>query len=144
MKEIIQKDFEIFLGEEVLEHLSAVLIENSYSKVFVLMDTNTKRFCWPMLSPYLVNFSPIVIPEGEASKSLVQAEKIWETLQKNMADRQAVLINLGGGVISDIGGFCAATYKRGIDFINVPTSLLGMVDAAIGGKLGIDFLSFKN
>lgn len=144
MKEIIQKDFEIFLGEEVLEHLSAVLIENSYSKVFVLMDTNTKRFCWPMLSPYLVNFFPIVIPEGEASKNLVQAEKIWENLQKNMADRRAVLINLGGGVISDIGGFCAATYKRGIDFINVPTSLLGMVDAAIGGKLGIDFLSFKN
>lgn len=144
MKEIIQKDFKIFLGDEVLEHLAEILIEQGYSKIFVLMDTKTQRHCWPILSPYLVNFLPIVIPEGETSKSLVQAEKIWETLQKNKADRHSVMINLGGGVVSDIGGFCAATYKRGIDFINVPTSLLGMVDAAIGGKLGIDFLSYKN
>lgn len=144
MKEIIHKDFEIFLGEEVLEHLAEMLIELGYSKIFVLMDTNTQRHCWPILSPYLVNFHPIVIPEGESSKSLVQAEKIWTTLHQNLADRRSVLINLGGGVVSDIGGFCAATYKRGIDFINVPTSLLGMVDAAIGGKLGIDFLSYKN
>jgi 3-dehydroquinate synthase len=144
MKEIIHKDFEIFLGEEVLEHLAEILIELSYSKIFVLMDTNTQRHCWPILSPYLVNYHPIVIPEGESSKSLVQAEKIWAALHQNLADRNSVLINLGGGVVSDIGGFCAATYKRGIDFINVPTSLLGMVDAAVGGKLGIDFLSFKN
>lgn len=144
MKEIIHKDFEIFLGDDSLEHLAEILIEAGYSKIFVLMDTNTHRHCWPILSPYLVNFLPIIIPEGEASKSLVQAQKVWETLQKNLADRRSVLLNLGGGVISDLGGFCAATYKRGIDFINIPTSLLGMVDAAVGGKLGIDFLAYKN
>lgn len=108
------------------------------------MDTHTVKYCWPLLSPYLVNFIPIVITEGEQNKNIKQAELIWETLQNHFADRNALLINLGGGVVSDIGGFCAATYKRGIDFVNVPTTLLAMVDAAVGGKLGVDMHSFKN
>jgi 3-dehydroquinate synthase len=144
MKEIIQKDFELFLGNEVLEKLAEILINKEYSKVFVLMDTNTQRHCWPILSPYLVNYEPIVIPAGEANKTLKYAEKIWSKFQEHFADRRAVLLNLGGGVISDLGGFCAATYKRGIDFVNIPTTLLSMVDASIGGKLGVDFDSYKN
>ncbi len=144
MKQILNKDFNIFLGEDVLEKLAETLINKEYSKIFVLMDTNTHKYCWPLFSPYLVNFIPIVIAEGEASKNIKQAEFIWETLQSNFADRNALLINLGGGVVSDIGGFCAATYKRGIDFINVPTTLLAMVDAAVGGKQGVDMLSYKN
>ncbi|MCG9879110.1 MAG: 3-dehydroquinate synthase, partial [Bacteroidia bacterium] len=103
-----------------------------------------KKDCWPLLSPYLVNYQLIEIESGEANKNLENAEKIWSNLQKHKADKYSVLINLGGGVISDLGGFCAATYKRGIDFINIPTSLLGMVDASIGGKLGIDLHAFKN
>ena len=144
MKEIIHKEFKIFLGEGVLDFLSEILIENEYSKVFVLMDNNTYKYCWPVLSPSLVNYVTIVIPEGEQHKTLAQAEKIWAALQQNHADRKTVLINLGGGVISDLGGFCAAAFKRGIDFINIPTSLLGMVDASIGGKLGVDFHAYKN
>ena len=144
MKEIIQKDYEIFFGTEVLEKLAEILINKEYSKVFVLMDSNTHIHCWPILKPYLVNFEPIVIPAGEANKTLKYAEFIWAKFQDMFADRKAVLINLGGGVISDLGGFCAATYKRGIDFINIPTSLLSMVDASIGGKLGVDFNAFKN
>jgi len=144
MKEIIQKDFEIHLGAESLEKLTEILIHRAYSKIFVLMDSNTKIHCWPILSPYLVNYVPIQIPAGEQNKTIHYAEYVWEQFQTHQADRKAVLINLGGGVITDLGGFCAATYKRGIDFINVPTSLLAMVDAAIGGKLGIDFKSYKN
>ncbi len=144
MKEIIQKDFEIFLGPEILEKLSEILINKEYSKIFVLMDSNTHKQCWPILSPYLVNYETIVIPAGESNKTLQYAEFIWEKFQNSFADRKAVLLNLGGGVICDLGGFCAATYKRGIDFINIPTSLLAMVDASIGGKLGLDFKSVKN
>lgn len=144
MKQILNKDFNIFLGEDVLEKLAETLINKEYSKIFVLMDTLTSKYCWPLLSPYLVNFIPIVIAEGEQNKNIRQAEFIWETLQNHFADRNALLINLGGGVVSDIGGFCAATYKRGIDFINVPTTLLAMVDAAVGGKQGVDMHSFKN
>ena len=144
MKEIFNKDYNIFLGEEVFEKLAENLIIKEYSKVFVLMDNNTSKYCWPLLSPYLVNYIPIIIPEGELNKNIRQAEFIWDTLQNNFADRKALIINLGGGVVSDIGGFCAATYKRGIDFINVPTSLMAMVDAAVGGKQGVDLHSFKN
>lgn len=144
MKEIIHKEYSVFLGEDVLEHLAAQLIDAEYTKVFVLMDKNTHRDCWPLLKPYLVNYSTIVVEGGESSKNLSHAELVWTQLQQNYADRKAVLINLGGGVITDLGGFCAATYKRGIDFINIPTSLLGMVDASLGGKLGLDFQSYKN
>ena len=144
MKEIIQKDFDIFLGTNVLEKLSEILINKEYSKIFVVMDSNTYKHCWPILSPYIMNYEIIVIPAGEANKTLKYAEIIWAKFQELFADRRAVLINLGGGVISDLGGFCAATYKRGIDFINIPTTLLSMLDASIGGKLGVDFNSFKN
>jgi 3-dehydroquinate synthase len=144
MKEIKQKDFEIYLGSEVFEKLAEILINKEYSKIFVIMDSNTYKYCWPILSPSLMNYELIVIPAGEANKTLKYAEVIWSKFQELFADRRAVVINLGGGVISDLGGFCAATYKRGIDFINIPTTLLSMVDASIGGKLGVDFNSFKN
>ena len=144
MKEILNKEYDIYLGSEVFEKLAENLVVKEYSKIFVLMDSNTHKHCWPILNAYLVNYFPIILPPGEASKTIRYAEFIWETLQNNLADRKALLINLGGGMISDIGGFCASTYKRGINFINIPTSLLAMVDAAIGGKLGIDLNSYKN
>ncbi|MFY8109138.1 MAG: 3-dehydroquinate synthase [Bacteroidia bacterium] len=144
MKEIFTKEYKIYFGNDVLEQLSETLIEMSYSKVFVLIDENTKKYCWPILSSYLVDTITIEIKSGEASKNIQTASKVWESLQENFADRRAVLINLGGGVLSDLGGFVAATYKRGIDFINIPTTLLAMVDASVGGKQGLDMDSHKN
>jgi len=144
MKEISNKDFGIFIGSEIFTMLAEKLAERSYSKVFVLTDENTLSHCWPLLANYLVNTQIITVKSGEEHKNLSTAQYIWEFLQSNQADRRSVLINLGGGVLSDTGGFCAATYKRGIDFINVPTTLLAMVDAAVGGKQGVDVQSYKN
>jgi 3-dehydroquinate synthase len=144
MKEIFSKGFNVFMGDDVFENMAQNLIEREYSKVFLLMDENTERDCYPILKNFLVNVITIKIKSGEQHKTIKTAEYIWHQLHDNFADRRAVMINLGGGVVSDIGGFCAATYKRGIDFINVPTSLLGMVDASIGGKLACDIDSHKN
>ncbi len=144
MKEIFSKKFNTYMGSDVFEELAKSLIEREYSKVFVLMDENTERDCYPILKNYLVDVSIIKISSGEQHKTIKTAEYIWQVLHNNFADRRAVLINLGGGVICDLGGFCAATYKRGIDFINLPTTLLAMVDASIGGKQGCDLDSYKN
>ncbi|MCX6187451.1 MAG: 3-dehydroquinate synthase [Bacteroidetes bacterium] len=144
MKEISSKDFSVFFGDDVFEDMAQKIIENEYSKVFVLVDENTEHDCYPILKNYLVNVIVIRIESGEQNKTLKTVEYIWKQLQDNFADRKALFINLGGGVISDLGGFCAATYKRGIDFINVPTTLLAMVDASIGGKQGFDIDSHKN
>ena len=116
------------------------------SKVFILTDENVAPFWLPEVEYWLncKNAVEIVIKAGERHKSLQTVQRIWKTLMKHHADRNALLINLGGGVITDLGGFAASTYKRGIKFINVPTTLLAMVDAAIGGKTGIDFGGGKN
>ncbi len=120
---------------------------DGYSKIFILLDENIQRFCMPVfqqLLPDLNVHSVIQVKSGEINKNIQTAISIWEQLTSLHADRDSLLINLGGGVITDIGGFVAATFKRGIDFINIPTTLLGQVDAAIGGKTGIDFHEFKN
>ena len=116
------------------------------SKVFILTDENVAPFWLPEVEYWLncKNAVEIVISAGERHKNLQTIQRIWKTLMKHHADRNALLINLGGGVITDLGGFAASTYKRGIKFINVPTTLLAMVDAAIGGKTGIDFGGGKN
>ena len=116
------------------------------SKVFILTDENVVPFWLPEVAHWLHCDAAIdiVIKAGEQHKNLQTVQKIWKTLMKHQADRNALLINLGGGVITDLGGFAASTYKRGIKFINIPTTLLAMVDAAIGGKTGIDFGGGKN
>ncbi len=121
------------------------LIANS-SKIFILTDENVAPFWLPETEHWLgcENAVEIVIKSGEQHKTLQTVQRIWKTLMRYHADRNALLINIGGGVITDLGGFAASTYKRGIKFINVPTTLLGMVDAAIGGKTGIDFGGAKN
>ena len=116
------------------------------SQVFILTDENIAPFWLPEVA-YWLNCEKaveIVIKPGEQHKNLQTVQRIWKILLKHHADRNALLINLGGGVITDLGGFAASTYKRGIKFINVPTTLLAMVDAAIGGKTGIDFGGGKN
>ena len=124
--------------------LRAFLQERNYSKVAVLTDANTIRLCYPHLRDALPAHEVIEIPSGEEYKNLSTCESIWQKMTAWQMDRHALLIIVGGGVLGDMGGFCAATYKRGIDFALIPTTLLSQVDASIGGKLGIDFLHFKN
>ncbi len=139
MKEIIASDYSIWIGENSLSKLNI----SSYSKVAILVDENTKKDCLHKL-PKIDNSILIEIQSGEEKKNITTCNFIWEQLTKNNFDRNSLLINLGGGVIGDMGGFCASTYKRGIDFIQIPTTLLAMVDASVGGKLGVDFNGLKN
>lgn len=120
-------------------------IDTQEQKVFVLCDSNSYKHCFHILQEHLPgSLIPIKVKTGESQKNLVTCTYIWEQLIKNKAQKDAVLINLGGGVISDIGGFSASTYKRGISYYNIPTTLLAMVDAAIGGKTGFNFGHLKN
>ncbi len=118
------------------------LSNQSYSQVLVLCDANTERDCLPLIAGFYDDF--FVVKPGEAHKNIDTVQQIWTWLLARKASRGAVLLNLGGGVIGDMGGFAAATYKRGIDFVQIPTTLLAMIDASIGGKLGIDFGNIKN
>ncbi len=131
-----------------INELNMMLAEpNSDIKHFVLVDENTQKYALPRLfeqCPILHDAGIINIASGEQHKNLETFSWIIEQLTENQADRKSLLINLGGGVISDMGGFAAACYKRGIDFVNIPTTLLAMIDAAHGGKTGVDFKSFKN
>lgn len=129
---------------ESYQNITALLKTLQYSIAYVLVDENTKRDCYPLIAPYLPSHKLIEVKAGEAHKNIYSCTKIWEALSEEHADRQALLINLGGGVITDMGGFCASTYKRGIQFINIPTTLLAQVDASAGGKTGIDFQHYKN
>lgn len=120
------------------------LIENwSPGKVAVLVDENTRKHCLPLLNGILAD-AIIEIQSGETNKNLESCTHIWQELTSSGFGRDGLLVNLGGGVIGDMGGFCASAYKRGIRFINIPTTLLSQVDASIGGKLGVDFSGFKN
>jgi 3-dehydroquinate synthase len=139
------KNIPIYFEKEGFAKLNIFIKENTLSKIFVLVDENTKKDCLPFLQKYVdFSFQILKIKSGETHKNIQILAYLWEELTKKGADRNSLLINLGGGVITDMGGFVAATFKRGISFINIPTSLLGMVDAAIGGKTGIDFLNLKN
>lgn len=115
-----------------------------YTRVAVLTDENTLKYCYPLISSSLPAHQVISIPSGEEHKTIATCVKIWDDLTRFALDRHSVLVVLGGGVLGDMGGFCAATFKRGIDFILIPTTLLSQVDASIGGKLGVDFNHFKN
>ena len=135
---------DIFLSKDISNTLSTYLKGKQYSEISVLVDENTERDCFPFVSAVLPKARLIRIKSGEEQKTLASCELIWKQMTDLQLDRKALMINLGGGVIGDMGGFCAATYKRGIDFIQLPTTLLSQVDASVGGKLGIDFHSFKN
>ena len=126
------------------ESLPTFLAETKPTQLAVLVDEHTRRHCYPKVKPLLPRHTLIAIKSGEAEKHLGTCERVWEALTKAAFDRHALLLNLGGGVIGDLGGFCAATYKRGIAFAQLPTTLLAQVDASVGGKLGIDFGGLKN
>lgn len=135
---LIDKDFR----KTITQFLSA----NRYSKITVIVDENTQEHCYDRLhlASLLPSHHVILIKSGEKEKNLRTCEYIWQEMTAFELDRKSLVINLGGGVIGDMGGFCASTYKRGIDFIQVPTTLLAMVDASVGGKLGVDFQQYKN
>lgn len=124
--------------------LQQLLAAKKYSGIFAVVDENTKRFCLPLLRATVPHLKLIEIPAGEQHKGLDTCQIIWTQLMEQKADRNALVINLGGGVIGDMGGFCASTFKRGMNFIQMPSTLLSQVDASIGGKLGIDFMQVKN
>jgi len=129
------------------EPLNRFLATANFSKIFIIVDENTNEFCLPKLLPSLETESEIEIIEleaGEENKTIETCVGVWEALIELGADRKSIILNLGGGVVTDMGGFIAATFKRGIPFINIPTTLLAMVDAAIGGKNGIDLGGLKN
>ncbi|MBD2721884.1 3-dehydroquinate synthase [Hymenobacter armeniacus] len=138
-------DSSVIIGPEALPALAEFLYRPAVSRVFVLVDGNTARQCLPLLEPHLpANYCLIEIPAGEEYKTLSSCETVWSQLTEQRADRHAVLVNLGGGVVTDLGGFAAALYKRGIRFVQLPTTLLAQVDASVGGKTGVDFQGYKN
>ena len=115
-----------------------------YTAIGVLVDENTKRLCYNVVRPLLPLHHLIEVQGEEKNKNLATCEKVWQQLTELHFDRHSLLVVLGGGVLGDMGGFCASVFKRGIDFMLMPTTLLAQVDAAIGGKTGVDFGSFKN
>ena len=137
-------EFIHFCGDLRVLTLSLTEKLKPHSRIIVLCDENTASYCLPLIAEPLNNATIISIKAGEEYKNLNACEYIWSKLTELNADRHALLVNIGGGVVSDIGGFAAACYKRGIAYINIPTTLLAMVDAAIGGKTGIDLEHFKN
>ncbi len=126
------------------ELLTTFFAGRQYSSVAVLTDSNTYKYCYPIVQGALQRHSVLTIPAGEEHKNLEACSLVWQKLTELQFDRHSLLIVLGGGVLGDLGGFCAATFKRGIDFVLMPTTLLAQVDASVGGKLGIDFNQFKN
>ena len=134
----------VTLTNNLAETLVALLQNYSFSQLGVIVDENTERACYPLIRPLLPEHTVGRIRSGERHKNLMTCTQLWEWMTEARFDRQALLLNLGGGVIGDMGGFCAATYKRGLRFVNLPTTLLSQVDASVGGKLGIDFQGYKN
>ena len=134
----------IIFSSRIAQDLTRFLDSKKYSKLGVIMDSNTVKHCYPLVSTHLPEHSSFIFEAGEVNKTLETCVKIWDWMTENSFDRKTLILNIGGGVTGDMGGFCASTYKRGIRFINLPTTLLSQVDASVGGKLGIDFKGFKN
>lgn len=137
----------LYSGSIGWQVLQTMVLEHAEAGIYILADTNTQKYCLPVLRKKcngLENAKLIILQSGESVKNLQSLEFIWNELHSLNAVRNSLFICLGGGVITDIGGFAAATFKRGIDFVNIPTTLLAMVDAGLGGKTGINFNSAKN
>jgi len=130
-------------NKQGLAYLKSYISIHKPSKIIVLTDSNTRAFCLPELGDHF-KFTNVNLKEGDENKNLTSLQYIYDRFLEEDLDRNSLVINLGGGVITDIGGFAAATFKRGLEFIHIPTTLLGMVDASIGGKNGINYRQAKN
>lgn len=147
MQTITANNYPIHFNENGYESLNSFLSESNYSNLFIIVDNNTEEFCLSKFLPYLETNLTIEIIEfeaGEPNKNIETCVQLWNVLTELGADRKSLVINLGGGVVTDLGGFVASTFKRGIDFIHIPTTLLAMVDASVGGKNGVDLGNLKN
>ncbi|WP_026950365.1 3-dehydroquinate synthase [Algoriphagus mannitolivorans] len=135
----------VIFAPDAASALAQVFEELTFSKLVVLTDTNTQKHCLPRIQNALPeNSAFLCVSPGEIHKNLETCTEIWSQMTELALDRKTLMLNLGGGVIGDMGGFCASIYKRGIRFINLPTTLLSQVDASVGGKLGVDFRGLKN
>jgi 3-dehydroquinate synthase len=147
MDSITTSNYSIHFNSECYKQINQHLNNCNYSKIFILVDENTHNFCLPKFLANLettLEIEIIEIESGETNKTIDTCVGVWNALSELDADRKCLMINLGGGVITDIGGFIASTFKRGIAYVNVPTSLLAMVDASVGGKTGVDLGHLKN
>jgi 3-dehydroquinate synthase len=135
----------IHFSDQPAEDLHSLLARLSFSQLFILVDSNTQIHCLPIIEKALpAEINLFVVQPGESNKTIATCMEIWAAMTDAALDRKALVINLGGGVLGDMGGFCASIYKRGIRFINIPTTVLSQVDASVGGKLGVDFEGLKN
>ena len=147
MSTLQSNGYSLYFGKNALQSLNSFLKKRKFNRCFILGDENSMLHCLPQLvinCPLLAKADLLEIEGGEANKNLDTCIGIWEVLLEQHADKNTLLINLGGGVIGDMGGFIASVYKRGIPFIHIPTTLLAMADACLGGKTAIDFAGFKN
>lgn len=147
MKTIQAVSYPVHFQEESYLALSKLIQEKNYSTIFILVDENTLEHCYPKFIPNLVTDKKIELIEiesGEINKNLETCIGVWNAITELGGDRKSLMITLGGGVITDLGGFVASCFKRGIDFVNIPTTLLSMVDASVGGKTGVDLGVLKN
>lgn len=147
MESIVSNAYAVHFNTVAYASLNTYLAQANYSIIYILVDENTHELCLPQFmaeisGPY--NYEIIEIESGEINKTIETCVGVWNALSELGADRKSLVINLGGGVLTDLGGFVASTFKRGIDFINVPTTLLSMVDASVGGKTGVDLGTLKN
>lgn len=136
----------VIISRHLKTELAEAITECEHDRIFVLVDETTNKLCWALVKDYLClkDAQTIVIGATDRRKNLDTLVHVWESLQQGKATRHSLLINLGGGMVTDLGGFAVSTYKRGINFINIPTTLLAMVDASVGGKTGINFGGLKN
>lgn len=147
MTSIQSTNYSILFNEDAYQQLNKYLSQKQVTTIFVLVDENTYKYCYPKFISNLSNFKEIKIIKikaGEIHKNISTCVDVWNKLTDLEADRKSILINLGGGMVNDLGGFVASTYKRGIKFINIPTTLLSMVDASVGSKTGVDLGNLKN
>jgi 3-dehydroquinate synthase len=144
---------QVVFTNDICKALSEFTAKIPHDRLFILFDTTTIRNCMPVIAPFMdqyetehngLKIQPIIIEPTDVAKNLDSLTEVWEALSTHGATRHSLMINVGGGMVTDLGGFAAATFKRGISFINVATTLLGAVDAAVGGKTGINFGGLKN
>ena len=136
----------VIISQDLEQSLSQAIAECTYDRLFVLTDETTHRLCLPVVAGYscMKPAERITIGATDANKTLESLSHVWSELQRLGATRHSLMVNLGGGMVTDLGGFAASTFKRGISYINIPTTLLSMVDASVGGKTGINFGGLKN
>lgn len=147
MQPIQSAGYSIYFNEDGYVHLQQLLAPGAYSKLFVLADSNTAQHCMPRFLQQLatdIEIEIIEIEPGEENKTIDTCTGVWRALAELGADRKSLMVNVGGGMVTDLGAFVASTFMRGIDYVNVPASLLAMVDASVGGKTGVDLDNLKN